>query len=71
MIAMCMQDMNLATQAAIAADSPMPLGEAAKFLYDEVVRYDGGRLARKDFSVVYQFLREVNAEEAEDEDDVQ
>lgn len=73
LIDLCMQDMNLASQAAVATDSPMPLGEAAKFLYEEVVKHDGGRLARKDFSVVYKFLREVNAEAAveEDVDDVQ
>ncbi|KZV84061.1 3-hydroxyisobutyrate dehydrogenase [Exidia glandulosa HHB12029] len=71
--ALMLKDMNLASQAAVAADSPMPLGEAAKFLYEEVVKHDGGRLARKDFSVVYQFLREVNAEAGveEDVDDVQ
>lgn len=57
-----LKDMNLATQAATEVDSPMPLGEAAKFLYEQVVKHDGRRLARKDFSVVYQFLREVNAE---------
>lgn len=66
-----LKDMDLASQASLATDSPMPLGEAAKYLYEQVVKHEGGRLARKDFSVVYQFLREVNAQEPVDEEDVQ
>ncbi|KAH7107742.1 3-hydroxyisobutyrate dehydrogenase [Auriculariales sp. MPI-PUGE-AT-0066] len=63
-----LKDMNLATQAAAAADSPMPLGEATKYLYEAVVGHDSGRLAKKDFSVVWQFLREVNSEVEHEEE---
>ena len=59
------QDMKLAAQAAQEVDSPMPLCEATKFLYEEAVKYDGGRFAGKDFSSIYQFLQEVNAEAEE------
>jgi 3-hydroxyisobutyrate dehydrogenase len=52
--------MKLAVEAAKEADIKIPLGEVTEFLYKEGLAHEGGRLKRKDFSVMYQFLKELN-----------
>jgi 3-hydroxyisobutyrate dehydrogenase len=47
--------MGLASHVAEQYDSPLPLGEAAKDIYDEVSK--SPELANKDFSAVYRFLQ--------------
>jgi 3-hydroxyisobutyrate dehydrogenase len=47
--------MSLATEIASQSKSPLPLGEAAKSIYAQVVEEQPG-LARKDFSSVYRYL---------------
>ena len=49
------QDMGLAANSATLAATPMPLGETALRMYDEVVEKRPD-LARKDFSSVYEYL---------------
>jgi 3-hydroxyisobutyrate dehydrogenase len=47
--------MGLATEIANQSGSPLPLGEAAKNIYAQVIK-EQPALARKDFSSVYYFL---------------
>jgi len=54
---MIVQDMGLASDVAQKQRSPLPLGEAAKEIYSTVIEKRPG-LATKDFSSVYQFLKE-------------
>ncbi|KAF8842551.1 hypothetical protein BDN67DRAFT_947523 [Paxillus ammoniavirescens] len=56
--ALMLKDMDLATNIAGTSKSPLPLGQAAKDFYAEVVtrRPD---LAKKDFSSVYKHLKEI------------
>jgi 3-hydroxyisobutyrate dehydrogenase len=47
--------MGLATHVANMSGSPVPLGEAAERIYEDVLKRQP-ELARKDFSSVYQYL---------------
>jgi 3-hydroxyisobutyrate dehydrogenase len=53
--------MGLATDIASASGSPLPLGEAAECIYEEVLKRQP-ELARKDFSSVYQYLHQAAQE---------
>lgn len=48
--------MGLASHVAAQYETPLPLGEAAKEIYEEVSR--SPELANKDFSAVYKFLQQ-------------
>jgi len=50
------QDMGLASDIARQTRTPLPLGEAAKDIYNAVVERQP-ELAKKDFSSVYRFLQ--------------
>ena len=51
------QDMGLAASASTALYSPLPLGEAARSIYQEMLdRYP--ELGKKDFSSVYRYLEQ-------------
>lgn len=54
--------MGLATSIADLSDSPLPLGEAAQSIYEDVIKRQP-KLARKDFSSVYQYLSRASEEE--------
>lgn len=51
-----LQDMGLASDVARQRDSPLPLGEAAKEIYANIIQQRPD-LAKKDFSSVYQYLK--------------
>ncbi|KAF9532359.1 3-hydroxyisobutyrate dehydrogenase [Crepidotus variabilis] len=51
-----LKDMGLASHVAEQYKSPLPLGEAAKEIYEEVAKTPD--LANKDFSAVYRFLQQ-------------
>jgi 3-hydroxyisobutyrate dehydrogenase len=51
------QDMGLASDVARQAQTPRPLGEAARDIYNSVVEKQP-QLAKKDFSSVYRFLKD-------------
>jgi 3-hydroxyisobutyrate dehydrogenase len=59
--ALMLKDMGLATDIASASGSPLPLGEAAECIYEEVLKRQP-ELARKDFSSVYQYLHQAAQE---------
>ena len=54
------QDMGLAAEIAAKETSALPLGLAARELYNKVVSEEPS-LARKDFSSVYKFLQSQKA----------
>lgn len=51
------QDIGLASNIAQQRKSPLPLGEAAKEIYDKAIK-KLPELASRDFSSVYRFLKE-------------
>ena len=53
--------MGLATDIASVSGSPLPLGEAAQSIYEEVLKRQP-ELALKDFSSVYRYLHEAAQE---------
>lgn len=55
------QDMGLATDIATTSGSPLPLGEAAASIYEEVLKRQP-ELAKKDFSSVYAYLQRTAEE---------
>ncbi|KAF8558489.1 hypothetical protein OG21DRAFT_1504230 [Imleria badia] len=58
--ALMLKDMDLATNIGKANDSALPLGEAARRIYEETIRRRPD-LAKKDFSSVYVYLKELGA----------
>jgi 3-hydroxyisobutyrate dehydrogenase len=56
-----LKDMGLATTIADKFGSPLPLGEAAKSIYASALKQQPA-LCRKDFSSVYQYLRDAAQE---------
>lgn len=50
--------MGLATEIASLSGSPLPLGEAAETIYEDVIKQQP-ELARKDFSSVYKYLHQA------------
>jgi len=56
--ALMLKDMGLATHVANLSGSPLPLGEAAERIYEDVLKRQP-ELARKDFSSVYQYLSQA------------
>lgn len=50
-----LKDMGLAADVAAGSGSPLPLGEAATRIYEQVIK-EQPKLAHKDFSSVYRFL---------------
>ncbi|KAL1758251.1 6-phosphogluconate dehydrogenase [Schizophyllum commune] len=58
--ALMLKDMGLATTVAQQTSTPTPLGEAASAIYAKVVT-EKPELAGKDFSAVYEWLREGDA----------
>ncbi|KAL1730284.1 6-phosphogluconate dehydrogenase [Schizophyllum commune] len=58
--ALMLKDMGLATTVAQQTSTPTPLGEAASAIYAKVVA-EKPELAGKDFSAVYEWLREGDA----------
>lgn len=55
------QDMGLASESASLLGSPLPLGEAAQRIYEDVIR-STPELAGKDFSSVYKHLQAMSPE---------
>ena len=53
------QDMGLATEVADKQASPLPLGKAAREIYERAIQGKGD-LGKKDFSSVYLHLRDSN-----------
>ena len=49
--------MGLASDVARQRESPLPLGEAAKEIYAKIIQQRPD-LAKKDFSSVYQYLKD-------------
>ncbi|KIO04140.1 hypothetical protein M404DRAFT_144306 [Pisolithus tinctorius Marx 270] len=59
--ALMIKDMRLATDIASARSSPLPLGQAARDLYARVLKVSP-ELARKDFSSVYRYLKDLSGD---------
>ncbi|KAI6019641.1 3-hydroxyisobutyrate dehydrogenase [Pisolithus orientalis] len=59
--ALMIKDMRLATDIASARRSPLPLGQAARDLYARVLKVSP-ELARKDFSSVYRYLKDLSGD---------
>jgi len=51
--------MGLATNLSSLAGTPLPLGEAAERIYNQVIQ-EQPVLAKKDFSSVYQYLKKLS-----------
>ncbi|WVQ85301.1 hypothetical protein IAT38_007466 [Cryptococcus sp. DSM 104549] len=60
-----LKDVGLALSAAHANDLPIPMTWAAKSIYEAVCREGEGELAVKDFSVVYEWLKQKQSEGVE------
>ncbi|THV07856.1 3-hydroxyisobutyrate dehydrogenase [Dendrothele bispora CBS 962.96] len=54
-----LKDMGLATNLSSLAGTPLPLGEAAEHIYSQVIQ-EQPALERKDFSSVYQYLKDMS-----------
>ncbi|KAK7440223.1 hypothetical protein VKT23_017165 [Stygiomarasmius scandens] len=54
-----LKDMGLATNLSSLAGTPLPLGEAAERIYNQVIQ-EQPVLAKKDFSSVYQYLKKLS-----------
>lgn len=50
--------MALAQRAASTVESPLPLGDAAEAIYTKMNTEGDRKFADKDFSVVYEYLRQ-------------
>ncbi|KAF5373056.1 hypothetical protein D9758_001705 [Tetrapyrgos nigripes] len=56
-----LKDMGLATNLSSLAGTPLPLGEAAECIYNQVIQ-EQPTLGKKDFSSVYQYLKNLSEE---------
>jgi 3-hydroxyisobutyrate dehydrogenase-like beta-hydroxyacid dehydrogenase len=52
--------MSLALEAGRSVSVPLPIGQNCADVYDKVVK---GGMARKDFSVVFKYLRQLRDQE--------
>ncbi|KAI5983787.1 3-hydroxyisobutyrate dehydrogenase [Pisolithus albus] len=59
--ALMLKDMLLATDIASTRSSPLPLGQAARDLYADVLKMSP-ELAKKDFSSVYRYLKDLGGD---------
>ncbi|KAI6110047.1 3-hydroxyisobutyrate dehydrogenase [Pisolithus sp. B1] len=59
--ALMLKDMLLASDIASARSSPLPLGQAARDLYADVLKMSP-ELAKKDFSSVYRYLKDLGGD---------
>ncbi|GMK57976.1 hypothetical protein CspeluHIS016_0500080 [Cutaneotrichosporon spelunceum] len=60
-VANMIKDVTLGLSVAETVGLPTAMLSTAKKVYDDVVAYDNGRLAGKDFSVTYKWLNELQA----------